>query len=117
MVIFHSYVSLPEGTPKMGGFDAQKRPEMLGPGIPDLIKALWKKYCEFRCVVARIGIRSIKNAWIIWRNTSSFNARTENIQNALCVCVCVGVVILILHSSSSNKTYAVCVVWVMHIYI
>ena len=25
----------------MGGFDAQKRPEMLGPGIPDLIKALF----------------------------------------------------------------------------
>ena len=63
--------------------------------------------------MARIGIRSIKNAWIIWRNTSSFNARTENIQNALCVCVClcvcVDVVILILHSSSTNKTYAVCV--------
>ena len=48
----------------------------------------YEKNCEFRCVVARIGIRSIKNAWIIWRNTSSFNARTENIQNALCVCGC-----------------------------
>lgn len=27
-------------TPKMGGFDAQKRPEMLGPGVPDLFSAI-----------------------------------------------------------------------------